>query len=86
MSQTEKTARLAQVLGIDKKKVEKYDYTDNEEAKILAASFDEQIQELVAEEEQEIEKVRRGDELPAGVFKRVVVYIATKAGLPKAIS
>ena len=79
--QTEKTARLAQVLGIDKNKVEKYDYAGNEEAKILAASFDEQIQELISEEEQEIEKVRRGDELPAGVLKRVVVYIATKRRL-----
>jgi len=79
--QTEKTARLAQVLDIDKKKVEKFDYSDNDEAKILAASFDEQIQELIAEEEQEIEKVRRGDELPAGVLKRVVVYIATKRRL-----
>ncbi|MCX5709111.1 MAG: DNA-directed RNA polymerase subunit beta, partial [Candidatus Omnitrophica bacterium] len=79
--QTEKTARLAQVLGIDKKKVEKFDYSNNDEAKILAASFDEQIQELIAEEEQEIEKVRRGDELPAGVLKRVVVYIATKRRL-----
>jgi len=79
--QTEKTARLAQVLGIDKKKVEKFDFSNNDEAKILAASFDEQIQELIAEEEQEIEKVRRGDELPAGVLKRVVVYIATKRRL-----
>ncbi|TAM40476.1 DNA-directed RNA polymerase subunit beta, partial [bacterium] len=79
--QTEKTARLAQVLGIDKKKVEKFDLSDNEEAKILAASFDEQMQELLAEEEQEIEKVRRGDELPAGILKRVVAYIATKRKL-----
>jgi len=79
--QTEKTARLAQVLGIDKKKLEKYDFSSNEEAKILAASFDEQIQELIAEEEQEIEKVRRGDELPAGVLKRVVAYVATKRRL-----
>jgi len=79
--QTEKTARLAQVLGIDKKKVEKFDLGDNEEAKILAASFDEQVQELLSEEEQEIEKVRRGDELPAGILKRVVVYIATKRKL-----
>jgi len=77
----EKTARMAQFLGIDKKKVEKYDFSDNEEAKMLAASFDEQIQELLAEEEQEIEKVKRGDELPAGVLKRVVVYVATKRRL-----
>jgi DNA-directed RNA polymerase subunit beta len=79
--QAEKITRLAQLLGVDKKKVEKVDYSDNEEAKILAASFDEQIQELLSEEAQEIEKVRRGDELPAGVLKRVVVYIATKRKL-----
>ena len=78
---TEKTTRLAQLLGIDKKKIEKMSFEDNEEAKILSASFDEQIQELLAEEEQEIEKVKRGDELPAGVLKRVVVYIATKRKL-----
>ncbi|MEK6728128.1 MAG: DNA-directed RNA polymerase subunit beta [Candidatus Omnitrophota bacterium] len=78
---TEKAARLASLLGIDKKRIEKYDFSDNEEAKILAVSFDEQVQELLAEEEQEIEKVRRGDELPAGVLKRVVVYIATKRKL-----
>jgi DNA-directed RNA polymerase subunit beta len=79
--QQERTARLAQLLGVDKKKIEKMNFDDNEEAKILAASFDEQIQELLSEEEQEIEKVRRGDELPAGVLKRVVVYIATKRKL-----
>jgi DNA-directed RNA polymerase subunit beta len=76
--QTEKITRLSQLLGVDKKKLEKIDFSDNEEAKILVASFDEQIQELLAEQEQEIEKVRRGDELPAGVLKRVVAYIATK--------
>ena len=79
--QTEKIARLSQISGVDKKKIEGMDFSDNEEAKILAASFDEQIQELLAEQEQEIEKVRRGDELPPGVLKRVVVYIATKRRL-----
>ena len=77
----EKIVRLSQILGVDKKKVANFDYSDNEEAKISAASFDEQIRELLSEEEQEIEKVRRGDELPAGVLKRVVVYIATKRRL-----
>ena len=76
--QNEKIAKLAQLLGIDKKKIENMDFSNNEEAKILAASFDEQIQELMAEQEQEIEKVRRGDELPPGVLKRAVVYVATK--------
>jgi DNA-directed RNA polymerase subunit beta len=76
--QTEKISRLSQLLGVDKKKAEKMDFSDNEEAKVLAVSFDEQMQELLAEEQQEIEKVRRGDELLPGVLKRVVVYIATK--------
>jgi len=79
--QVEKTLRLSQELGIDKKKVEKFNFSENEEAKILAASFDEQMQELLAEEETEIEKVRRGDELPTGILKRVVVYVATKRKL-----
>ncbi len=77
----EKVARLLQIPGVSKKMVENDDFGDNEEAKILCASFDEQIQELIAEEEQEIEKVKRGDDLPAGVLKRVVVYIATKRRL-----
>ncbi|MDD5347127.1 MAG: DNA-directed RNA polymerase subunit beta, partial [Candidatus Omnitrophica bacterium] len=76
--QTEKVTRLAQLLKIEKSKVEKINYDDNEEAKILAASYEEQVQELELEFEQEIEKVRRGDELPPGVLKRVVAYIATK--------
>jgi len=79
--QSEKLSRLNQVLGVDKRKIEKMDFSDNEEAKIMASSFDEQIQKLLAEQEQEMEKVRRGDELPAGVLKRVVIYIATKRKL-----
>ena len=79
--QTEKITRLSQLLGVDKAKVEKVDFNDNEEAKILVDSFEEQIQELLNEQEQEIGKVRRGDELPAGVLKRVVVYIAIKRRL-----
>ncbi|MDD2702710.1 MAG: DNA-directed RNA polymerase subunit beta [Candidatus Omnitrophica bacterium] len=79
--ETEKVVRLSQLLGVEKSRVEKADISDNEEAKILTASYDEQIQELVMEQQQEIEKVKRGDELPAGVLKRVVVYIATKRKL-----
>jgi DNA-directed RNA polymerase subunit beta len=79
--QNEKIVRMAALLKVDKSKVEKVNIEDNEEAKILAASYDEQIQDLEIEFEQEIEKVRRGDELPPGVLKRVVVYIATKRKL-----
>ena len=40
--------------------------------------FEEQIQELRYTEEMEIDKIKRGDELPPGVLKRVIVQIATK--------
>lgn len=79
--ETEKIIRLSNILGVSKDKVVKMDFSDNEEARIIATSFDEQIQDLIHEQEQEIEKVRRGDELPPGVLKRVVVYIATKRKL-----
>jgi DNA-directed RNA polymerase subunit beta len=79
--QNEKIERLSHLLRVDKSKLEKVDYSENEEAKILAASFEEQIQELLIEQEQELEKVKRGDELPPGVLKRVVAYIATKRKL-----
>ena len=74
----EKISRLSKLLGVDKNKVERLDISSNDEARILAASFEEQIKELLTEQEQEIEKIHRGDELPAGVLKRVVVYIAIK--------
>lgn len=49
-----------------------------DEIKRMIALFDEQISELVSEEAREIERLRRGDELPAGVLKKVVVQIASK--------
>jgi len=79
--ENEKVNRLSQFLGVDKKKVPVMDIDQNEEARIIAASFDEQLQELLSEQEQEIDRVKRGDELPPGVLKRVVVYIATKRKL-----
>ncbi len=79
--ENEKINRLSQFLGVDKKKVPVMDIDQNEEARIIAASFDEQLQELLSEQEQEIDRVKRGDELPPGVLKRVVVYIATKRRL-----
>ncbi|MFA5430966.1 MAG: DNA-directed RNA polymerase subunit beta, partial [Candidatus Omnitrophota bacterium] len=79
--ENEKINRLSQFLGVDKKKVPVIDIDQSEEARIIAASFDEQLQELLSEQEQEIDRVKRGDELPPGVLKRVVVYIATKRRL-----
>ena len=43
--------------------------------------LDAQIEELSYEQEREIDRVKRGDELPPGVLKRVVVYVASKKKL-----
>jgi DNA-directed RNA polymerase subunit beta len=40
--------------------------------------LDAQIEELIYEMDREIERVKRGDELPPGVLKKVKVYIAAK--------
>jgi len=54
---------------------------EEEEKKRISESYEERIKELEIEQDLEIEKVRRGDELLPGVLKRVVVYIATKRKL-----
>ncbi|MFH1594426.1 MAG: DNA-directed RNA polymerase subunit beta [Candidatus Omnitrophota bacterium] len=43
--------------------------------------LDGQIEELTYEQEREIDRVKRGDELPPGVLKKVVVYVASKKRL-----
>ncbi|MBI4335754.1 MAG: DNA-directed RNA polymerase subunit beta [Candidatus Omnitrophica bacterium] len=48
------------------------------EVKKAVKIFDAQIQELSYEEDSEIERIKRGDELPPGVLKKVVVYVASK--------
>ncbi|MBU2541899.1 MAG: DNA-directed RNA polymerase subunit beta [Candidatus Omnitrophica bacterium] len=77
----EKIKKLCRILGVDKKKLLKIDLSSHDRAQAVAEIFDEQVKVLIAEQEQEIEKVKRGDELPAGVLKRVVVYIAMKRRL-----
>ncbi|MFA5314412.1 MAG: DNA-directed RNA polymerase subunit beta [Candidatus Omnitrophota bacterium] len=77
----EKIGKIASLLGVSKAKALTADLEDNEEAKHIAKFFDEQIKELAQEEEQEIEKIKRGDELAPGVLKKVVVYVATKRRL-----
>ncbi len=49
-----------------------------EDIKRISKILDDQINELEYEEEREIDKIKRGDELPAGVLKKVVVLVATK--------
>jgi len=43
--------------------------------------FEEQIREVRYTEEMEVDKIKRGDELPPGVLKRVVVQVASKRNI-----
>lgn len=52
-----------------------------EEKRIILESYRERMRQLESELANEIEKIKRGDELPSGVLKRVVVYIAAKRRL-----
>ena len=80
----EKDEKVAKSLGIDKKRVGKLTLDDIEEGtegREIMSFYLDKIAELTEEEIQETDRIRRGDELPAGVLKRVVVYVATKRKL-----
>ena len=71
----------------DLKKLARADFADvklheepglEAEIRRVAEFFDETIRELRAEEDLEVDKIKRGDELPPGVLKRVVVQVASK--------
>ena len=49
-----------------------------EEIKRVIKILEEQIEELIYEEEREVDKIKRGDELPPGVLKKVTVNVASK--------
>ncbi|MDD5436772.1 MAG: DNA-directed RNA polymerase subunit beta, partial [Candidatus Omnitrophica bacterium] len=49
-----------------------------QEAARVTRLLDSQIEELTFELEREIDRVKRGDELPPGVLKKVKVYVASK--------
>lgn len=50
----------------------------NEKVVKIIKEFEEQIQQIKADEKMEKDKLLRGDELPYGVLKKVKVYIAQK--------
>lgn len=55
------------------------DDTDLEESiKKVARVWGDEIDELIAERTREIDRVKKGDELPPGVIKKVVVYVCSK--------
>jgi len=52
-----------------------------EETKKVIRLYDDQMEELIYEQEREIDQIKRGDELPPGVLKKVVAYVASKRKL-----
>ncbi len=84
MTETEKATKLSELLGIAQSKLAKVrleDFEEDSEEREIVRFYNDKVAELVEEEAHEIERVKRGDELPAGVLKRVVVYVATKRKL-----
>ncbi|MBN1871690.1 MAG: DNA-directed RNA polymerase subunit beta' [Candidatus Omnitrophica bacterium] len=49
-----------------------------DDIKKIISLLDEQIEELAFEMEREIDRIKRGDELPPGVLKKVSVFVASK--------
>jgi DNA-directed RNA polymerase subunit beta len=74
----EKIRRISTILGKDEKKITASDYEDNEDVRAIVNIYDERLHDLVMEKDLEIAKIKKGDELPTGVLKRVVVFVAMK--------
>ena len=84
---------IAEGRAIRKKDIRKFEKCDVASVKIeddveheseirrTLVTYGDQIEEVLYEEEHEVDKIKRGDELPAGVLKRVVVYVASKKRL-----
>ena len=83
-NEEEKITKLSELLGVAKSKIKEVcieDFEEDSDEKEIVRFYNDKVTELVEEEIHEIERVKRGDELPAGVLKRVVVYVATKRKL-----
>jgi len=74
----ERVRRISDVLNISKEKAKRINLDDYDEAKEVSLIYEERIKELLQEKEMGISKIKRGDELPSGVLKRIVVYVAMK--------
>ena len=70
--------RKIQKCDIASLKLSEDDIEIEEETKRIIKILEEQIEDLIYEEEREIDKIKRGDELPPGVLKKVTVNIASK--------
>jgi len=82
--QAEKETKMCKMLSISKRKLDNLnpdDLPEESESRELLVFYNDKVSELIQEEAQEIERVKKGDELPAGVLKRVTVFVATKRKL-----
>jgi len=77
-----KTLKKANIKRLERCDIATLRIEDNEkledDVKRIVALLDEQIEELAFEMEREIDRIKRGDELPPGVLKKVSVYVASK--------
>jgi len=80
-----KTIKKQDLKKVEQADLENLKVVDNQpvenEVRRVTRLLDSQIEELVYEKEREIDKIKRGDELPAGVLKKVKVYVASKKRL-----
>ncbi|MDD5440298.1 MAG: DNA-directed RNA polymerase subunit beta, partial [Candidatus Omnitrophica bacterium] len=80
-----KTIKKDDIAKIEKADLENLKLVDNpsgeNEVRRFVKLIDAQIEELMYERDREIDKIKRGDELPAGVLKKVKVYVASKKKL-----
>ncbi len=62
----------------DLEEIRLQDKEKTEEVRKLLKALNDRLEELNFEEDREIDHLKRGDELPPGVLKKVVVYVASK--------
>ncbi len=78
MLEQEKIKRLSVLLGKPESKIKPADWKDNEEANTIVSLYEQRYEDLMMEKDLELLKIRKGDELPPGVLKRIVVFVAIK--------
>ncbi len=80
-----KTIKKSDISKLDKCALNDISIEDNpeleENLKKLIRVLNIQSNELSYEMDRELERIKRGDELPAGVLKKIVVYVASKRRL-----
>ena len=76
-----RTVKVSDIPKLEKADLEEIHVADKEEELEVRKALrvlNDQLEELSFEEEREIGQLKRGDELPPGVLKKVVVYVASK--------